>query len=223
MYRNVTMSYGILLRNTAGQILMIQRRDSVEYIDLIRGRFSGTNRDLEVYLSNMSKDEHIRLQTLNFDQLWDQMWINHSGKIYKQEYLNARRRFSQIVIPDSFMRTEYVENEYLLPRGRKKNCREHTLVCATREFFEETGIRQSEYKIDSNKHHIEYYYGSNGKLYGTKYYVANLLKDTTHLFNPYNMVQCSEVRNMQFFDPIDAYRKVRSYRTSLRQILFEYT
>jgi 8-oxo-dGTP pyrophosphatase MutT (NUDIX family) len=77
-------SYGIItfrynLQNEL-EVLMICRKDTLGYIDFIRGKYNVQN---ENYILNMLKQmttsEKESLQTQDFDTLWNKVWGNHDG------------------------------------------------------------------------------------------------------------------------------------------------
>ena len=68
--------------------------------------------------------------------------------------------------------TNYRTPEWELPKGRRIR-NEHNIMCATREFEEETGILSNEYVLLTNiKPFIEEYKGDNGVNYKHIYYLA---------------------------------------------------
>jgi 8-oxo-dGTP pyrophosphatase MutT (NUDIX family) len=58
-----------------------------------------------------------------------------------------------------------------IPKGRKNSYRERDINCAIREFYEETGICNSKYKIYTDKQNIMSY-NDEGKRYTNVYYTA---------------------------------------------------
>ncbi len=215
-----TLSYGLLILNERDEVLLVQRKDSVEYIDLLRGRFHGDAEDLAFYMSRLTASEIHRLTTVDFDTLWDSLWVNHSSKSFSSEYLVCKKRFQRLAFPA--VETAYTEPEFVIPRGRRKTSYESPIACAKRECTEETGIPASAYTVDPAHEFFEYYYGSNGVLYGTIYWIAKLHGGhPTYRYDACNMVQNSEVREMTFFHLRAAIHKVRPYRSAMRGILFD--
>ena len=81
-------SYGIILFRSSDkgvQYLMIRRKDSFGYIDLIRGKYSSYNvEQIQKSIDEMSVIEKSRLKTESFDTLWKMLWgdngIQHRGE-----------------------------------------------------------------------------------------------------------------------------------------------
>ena len=86
------LSYGILVFNVnsgANKLLMIQRKDSISYIEFIRGKYELTNPEYIIQLfTNCSVKEKEFLKNHTFNEIWDNLWIkvtNQSERI-KNEY-----------------------------------------------------------------------------------------------------------------------------------------
>src|SRR6188508_2395973 len=71
--------------------LICQRRDTIEYADFIRGRYTKTM--LNAYISLMSQDERERILTYDFRDLWDDLWVNHDVGFYKDSFVKAKTKF----------------------------------------------------------------------------------------------------------------------------------
>lgn len=170
-------SYGIILftiKNGIIEYLICQRRDSIEYTDFIRGRYSRNN--LKNYVNLMTPEERDRIKKYSFDELWYDLWVNHSTKLYKDIYPKAKARFNQNIdkVLEVINNTESMTLEPIwgFPKG-KKHSFETELQCAVREFKEEAKIENIDYKSILNvPPSTELFKGSNGKMYSTQYYIA---------------------------------------------------
>ena len=85
------LSYGILVfkLDPANQLLMIQRKDSISYIEFIRGKYELNNPKYIIQLFNhCSAQEKEFLANQSFDEIWDKLWINTSNQSerIKSEY-----------------------------------------------------------------------------------------------------------------------------------------
>ena len=77
------------------QYLMIRRRDTLGYIDFMRGKYSIFNKD---YILNMIKQmtdyEKNNLITMEFDELWKNLWGKEDiSNQYKTEEFLSRDKF----------------------------------------------------------------------------------------------------------------------------------
>ena len=92
--RNPVTSYCIILFKKIEneyKILMINRKDSLCYIDFLRGKYSSIyNLDyLKLLFSRMSSTEIERICNNDFDTLWNDLWIHTETINYriKKEYI----------------------------------------------------------------------------------------------------------------------------------------
>ena len=76
--KNPIISYGIMLFkyvNNTLYLLLVQRKDSISYIEFIRGKYSITNTSkLLTILSNITKYELHNILNYSFDELWNSLW-----------------------------------------------------------------------------------------------------------------------------------------------------
>lgn len=174
-------SYGIILftydSGKEPKFLLYQRRDSYEYMDFLRGIWGNETRVSEL-LSLMSSDERERLQNYSFDELWNDLWVNHDCSIYNDGYDRGKKKYESIrsKLPDLLGRSKkhaYNPPPWGFPKG-KKNTKSHEadVDCALREFTEETGLPTDKIKVWPIKAFSESYRGNNGKSYRTYYYIA---------------------------------------------------
>ena len=82
--KNPIVSYGIMLFkyiNNNFHLLLVQRKDSISYIEFIRGKYSITNTSkLLTILSNITKHELNMILNHNFDYLWNLLWSSNIDK-----------------------------------------------------------------------------------------------------------------------------------------------
>ena len=77
------LSYGIILIND-DKLLMIQRKDSLSYIEFLRGKYELNKPEYILTLLNTcSVQERDYIKTLSFDDLWSKLWF--SGKVQKKQ------------------------------------------------------------------------------------------------------------------------------------------
>ena len=223
------LSYGIVCIHT-NKILMIQRKDSICYIEFIRGKYKLDNKSYILNLLNRcSIEERNRLKNNSFDWLWNTLWF--SGKEKKvqtdrmiKEYHTSKELFEKLqpeLLPKliSKCNTSYDTPEWEFPKGRRST-RETNKECAIRGFEEETDLTNSQYTLLDNVSPIsEEYMGSNGVRYKHIYYFA-IYKDNIDnelLINRDKYEQYSEISDLQWV-PIDEVKtKIRKeYKTKLK-------
>jgi 8-oxo-dGTP pyrophosphatase MutT (NUDIX family) len=231
-YKSPIVSIGIIpftIIDNKIHYLLIRRKDSVGYIDLLRGKYILFYKNyIQNIIDVMTNEEKNKLLNTEFNILWKEMWGKHSAMQYRNEEKNAEDKFNILknnvntnnisfnleqCIKES--ETNWVENEWGFPKGRK-NYQEKDLTCALREFEEETGISKAELNIISNIQPIEeIFIGSNMKSYKHKYYVAYIKNNKNKL----NRFQKSEVSKMEWKSVDEALKSFREYQYEKKDML----
>ncbi len=204
------------------KFLMIQRKDTMGFIDFMRGKYNNYQSIL-ILFNEMTNEEKYRLQTCNFDELWDKLWINHNNKYYKNEYDKAKRKFNNVNIDMYISVSDKLYNfqEFGFPKGRR-NIKESNLECAKREFFEETGYSFSQYTILNDTPFEENFIGTNGIKYRHVYYLARLNNNSLQpKVDISNLNQIEEVQNIGFFSFSDCQNLIRPYDIAKKKILLK--
>jgi 8-oxo-dGTP pyrophosphatase MutT (NUDIX family) len=163
-------------------VLMVRRKDSMAYMEFIRGKYDPTEPAyIKKLLENMTIDEQKLIETEQFDTLWANLW-GHGRDTHSLEYDIAKTNYETIdkkkLISEA--RSVYTEPEWGFPKGRRTKG-ESDIECANREFWEETNIPADAYEIVDKLCFTEVFTGTNNIKYKHIYYVA-LLKDSK-LFN----------------------------------------
>ena len=238
------ISLGVILyrirRGTENELeyLMVMRKDSLGYVELIRGNYPMN--DLE-YLHNifeeMTLDEKRRILADDFSTLWNDMWLEDEEKKvkYQKEYYNSQRSFMQLregieidgkrvtlatLIEGS--RSQWLEPEWGFPKGRR-NLKERDAQCAIREFEEETDISQEGIYVFRCLDPVsETFVGSNKKAYRHVYYMAKMLDvDYEPRINPNKKIQVIEIGGIRWFTLEEAIAHIRDYNKEKQQALRE--
>jgi 8-oxo-dGTP pyrophosphatase MutT (NUDIX family) len=227
-------SHGIVLfRFTSEygmQYLMIRRKNSFGYIDLIRGKYVPTNIDhLRVMFDEMSLNERNNILKNNFETLWKDMWgeTNISNQ-YKSEEISSQKKFellrTGIMIDGEIITLEKLVNEsntiwseaeWEFPKGRR-NFLEKDLDCALREFEEETGISKINISVIENILPFEeIFIGSNHKSYKHKYFLAYTDKINESIDN----FQRTEVSKLEWKTFEECLESIRPYNLEKKNII----
>ena len=202
--------------------LMICRKDSIGYIEFLRGKYPLYDKDyIQILIDQMSLDEKERLLQNDFKKLWENLWGDFSSLQYRNEEKHSRQKFEQIkkgikifeegeynldsIIKNS--KTFWNTPEWGFPKGRR-NYQESDLTCALREFEEETGYSKN--TIDIIKNIVpfeEIFMGSNFKSYKHKYYLGYI----NSVIEPLNDYQRSEVSEVEWLTLEECVKKIRTY------------
>ncbi len=227
------------------EYLMVQRKDSLAYVEFIRGKFSLQNVGyVSNLLSNMTDEEHKKLLDNAFEDLWKELW-SHNNKVFAKEYVNARDKFNTLSegymlrdlqgqIKRVQLRTLVMElpnclqeTEWGFPKGRR-NFHEDDKRCALREFREETGINLAQIRLLREfKPLEEIFSGSNHMRYKHVYYIAKYVANdvrpatatSASLYDPSNKHQVREIKDVQWFCYQDAQAKINDANIERKELL----
>lgn len=213
------------------QYLLIRRRDSLAYVEFLRGKYKNDHRDyIQLLIHGMTADERSRLLVNTFDKLWDTLWNNQNTRQYRNEYENAKKAFEAFkntgdvdgrlmskYIDD--VTTSWTEPEWGFPKGRR-TVQETELNCALREFTEETGFpAKTIHFVPEEASLIEEYTGTNGIPYKQVYFIGGCTSETVAKFQPNNHVMSREVGGIGWFSYEAALNKIRETNTEKRALL----
>lgn len=215
---------------------MVQRKDSLCYVEFLRGKYDLSNKDYIIQLvSGMTSKERDMLRRCDFEALWNRLWCRDDGatKNFNKEYKTTRSKFETLrrgyqmrttegtliivnleyILQNSLC--EYDETEWGFPKGRR-NINELDVDCALREFSEETNIPREDITILAHiKPMEEVFTGSNKVRYKHIYYIARFTPRCTSNYasrvhvDPGNTSQIKEIRDVQWFDYNMAQEKLR--------------
>ena len=207
--------------------LLIRRKDTLGYVEFLRGKYEEKNEDYLIKIfQTMTKGEVERIKTLEFSQLWNELWSHRNYKQYQTEFENSKLKFLNLknnvyLNMDEIIEkadTQFEEKEWGFPKGR--NIKETDYDCATREFQEETGFEDSEYTILKNIKPVEeIFYGSNDIRYKHIYYIGECLCEKKLKVDPENKFQATEIGGIEWFNLNDAIGKIRPYNREKKDVL----
>ena len=217
-------SIGIILfrkNNDKIELLMICRKNSLGFVDFMRGKYNIYNKKYILTLINrMSNYERNLLKTLEFKDLWSYLWGDVVAQQYRSEEKSSYDKQTMLkngitcnnVFYDlnsliNECNEYYIEPEWGFPKGRR-NFQEKDIFCGIREFEEETGYTKDDISfIDNIIPFEEIYTGTNLKSYKHKYFLAymNSTKE------PENDFQKTEISAMEWIDINNCNKYIRDY------------
>jgi len=220
------ISFGIIcykIDNGEIKYLMIQRKDSLSFMEFIRGKYDVANLDyIKKLLMNMTINERNMILNNKFEDIWNYVWYQNDNTCNKsnREYINSKIKFS-ILNDNNFLRNYitsiksiYNEQEWGFPKGRRK-MRENDLDCAIREFYEETRISNDDFKVNLDIIPFEeMFFGTNGIMYKHLYYIAKLknLEVSTDIDNSC-LEQIREIRAIRWYNYNEVLAHIKTYNT----------
>uniref|UniRef100_A0A6C0JW28 Nudix hydrolase domain-containing protein n=1 Tax=viral metagenome TaxID=1070528 RepID=A0A6C0JW28_9ZZZZ len=208
--------------------LIICRKDSLGYVDFMRGKYNPNNPFyLQNIINGMTIHEKKRLLSQPFDTLWKELWGGNIDIHYKGEEQMSRDKYNKVVQGIQHTQSDYTlqsliassttqwtEPEWGFPKGRR-NYQEKNINCALREFEEETGYPSTSLTIMQNIMPLEEVFtGSNYKSYKHCYYIAHMDSDV-----PTMGIQKTEVSDMKWVYFNDAIQMIREYNIEKKNII----
>jgi 8-oxo-dGTP pyrophosphatase MutT (NUDIX family) len=224
------------MENEQLEFLLIQRRDSLGFIELIRGRYKVTDIDyIRLHLGGITEDERRRYKEGPFEELWNGMWgLNHSH-LYRNEYENAKAKWDQmqkgvmdvkgkVWTLDEMIATAGTAQEtpeWGFPKGRR-DAQESDYVCAMREMYEETGITEKDViPIQNLEPLVEAFFGSNHVHYCHKYYIVWVPSSLKVEFDKENEHMRREIGDLKWFKLDEAMKHIRAENIEKREVLLK--
>jgi len=201
------------IKQAEPQVLMIQRKHSLGFMDIMRGKYKVNEPEyIKKQLRGMTFTEREKLETLEFEDIWHQLWgaDTESSERYAHDRIVSRQKLAElragIELPcgtrytlSDLLRQEpaiYETPEWGFPKGRR-DPHESDIQCAFRELFEETSIQEDElWKVTNIAPFIEQFHGSNGVHYRHSYYLAHYIGQRNIAFNALNLDMAREIGNL---------------------------
>jgi 8-oxo-dGTP pyrophosphatase MutT (NUDIX family) len=205
---------------------MIQRKDSLGFMDIMRGKYKVNEPDyIKRQLKGMTEEERNKLETMEFEEIWHLLWGSdtESSKRYAHDRITSKQKLAElragITLPTGesyklidLLRQEpviYKTPEWGFPKGRREP-HELDIQCAFRELEEETGITEAELlKVVNVNPFIEQFYGSNGIHYRHSYYIAQYVGERNITFDALNPEMAREIGNLAWKDLDEALQLLR--------------
>jgi len=203
------------------EYLMVRRKDSLGFVDFMRGRYDIHDVGyIQNIINEMTLSEKQRVITEDFDILWKSLWGNNPGIQYRMEERDSMLKFNKLkngIIIDNQLyslrtlvfdsTTRWYEQEWGFAKGRR-NYKESDVTCALREFEEETGYDRKSVSLIQNLAPLEEIFtGSNYKSYKHCYFIGFINNDTP----PKKTFQKSEVSKIEWKKHEDVLKCIRTY------------
>ena len=217
---------------------MIQRKDSLCYIEFLRGKYDIYNLDyIQTLIDKCSLEEKERLSS-PFDILWKKLWLlddDDDSFIDTSDYRKGCDKFNKLSKGYLYMKTNkyinldffitnsttsYSESEWEFPKGRRNN-NESDLECAQREFGEETNLSTDDYQLIENVNTFsEDFMGENRVRYRYIYYIGTLTELEKPVFiDTDNKDQYTEIKDIRWFSKGDGLNIIRNYHHTRRDVI----
>lgn len=164
------------------EYLLIQRKDSIGFIELVRGKYKVADHEyIKKNVQGMTAEEKVKIISMPFDHLWESLWgpSKEGFHSYRNEREQSRQKLEMLRTGTPSLEALIAEvpsiydtPEWGFPKGRK-NLNESEYACAVRETWEETNIKEGDMTLIRNMEPImESFTGSNGIPYCHKYFIG---------------------------------------------------
>lgn len=236
------MFYDPITNSVCPKYLMVQRKDSLCYVEFIRGKYELNHKDYIMRLfQHMTNEERENIRANNFETLWNSMWCrdgNGQGNTrnFNRECKEAAEKFAaltrgytirnadtndSIFFDLTYILTNttslYNETEWGFPKGRR-NINEDDITCAIREFREESGIQPRHIRISRDiKPLEEVFTGSNRIRYKHVYYVARYQPPIRGDDKDFHFPN-KEVRDVQWFSYQEGQSRIRDFNIERKEL-----
>jgi 8-oxo-dGTP pyrophosphatase MutT (NUDIX family) len=215
------------------EYFMIQRKDSIGFVEIMRGKYKLSDLDyIRAQIAGMTALERERLLSVPFDKLWEDLWgpPQAGTHAYRNEKDHARGKLEALRAGTPSLAQLVREAppalatpEWGFPKGRRE-AGESEYICAMRELWEETNIKERDICTIRNVDPIaETFFGSNHVHYCHKYFLAYAPPgvgeepfDALVRQNPHIVREIGDVRWMSLEDALAV---IRPESTEKRELL----
>jgi 8-oxo-dGTP pyrophosphatase MutT (NUDIX family) len=223
--------------NSKLEVLLIQRRDSLGFVEILRGKYNPLDIEyVKKQIHGMTDRERERLNSVSFDDLWSELWgvDSRTSSHYRNDKEVSRQKLQLlrdgVDTPDGkFSLQSLIQDctvhwntpEWGFPKGRR-DPHENDLACALREMSEETGIKKENVTVIQNIEPLcETFYGSNRVHYCHKYYTVFVKSNLRVEYDDTNLHMKREIGNLQWCSLEEALQKIRADNVEKREILIK--
>lgn len=217
---------------TTPEFLLIQRRDSLGYIDIMRGKYKLTDTEyITLQVRGMTTAEQEKLLTEPFDSLWQNLWgpPTEGSNSYKHEKEQSRLKLDALrsgagctslaEIIETIGKKGWDTPEWGFPKGRR-DLHETEYGCAIRELWEETGVEEREIIPIRNLEPIrEVFFGSNHIQYCHKYFLFYMPSGKNIQFDPSNPHMQREIGDLRWCSAEEALTLIRPENVEKREVV----
>lgn len=202
------------------EFLMIQRKHSYAFIEIVYGKFAKEDESKIINLvRGISYEECDIILNTNYEDIVKNIF-NDIGYKNSTYYSINKERYSIIqgIIQEEKPDLKYTGLEWGFPKGRRK-LNENNIDCAIREFCEETSYSPGQMDIIKDITPVrEIFKGTNNMLYRYIYYISHL-KDNEH--KPFIDLFNTEVSAIQWMALNDTRKCLRDYHGEKKKIVIE--
>ena len=218
------------------QYLFVRRKNSLNYVEFLRGKYDINNLDYLIKSFNfITITERNLIKSNSFDYLWKDLWgedINNNSLEYKESknkfnllkkgFILKKNDINIYISLDILINNSiynFIEPEWGYPKGRR-NLKEKNIDCAKREFEEETLIDSFNINIINMTPLEETYIASNNLKYKHIYYVSQIKNNDIELkIDKNNLNQKIEIGDIKWLKFKEGLLIIRDYNIEKKNVL----
>lgn len=218
--------------------IMIQSKNTFHFLDFIRGKYELLDTEsIKKLFENMTKSEIEMLSCKDFDIIWKETYhdIYILNEIQENQKKISKTKFDMLVegymIQNVFYNLSYflelnknsqIEISWSFPKGRR-NYKESDLMCAIREFEEETGLKRKFFEIkEPKKIYCETYIGDNNIEYQHRYFLAEFHHKIDIEFCEMNSHQMIEIGSLKWLKKDEAIKNINPFYKQRIEIVSQF-
>lgn len=219
----IRKSYGLICLRpgpSGHQILMVKKSVTYHFCEFAAGHYHKHNSShLQQLFNNMTYHEKMTILSMKYQNIWYQIYRENPDKVFLQgcksvwasSYFKKKKKFEMSFLIDNgeslrelISSSHNAETPWEFPKGRRnESMGESDISCAIREFYEETGVNDSQFSIIW---HIPPYvttYTDFGTVYQNIYYFAKATSIYEPEFKFYDKQQMSEISACKWVSKCD--------------------
>lgn len=188
---------------------------------------------IRLHMNGVTLNERERYCEGPFEELWNGMWGLDHSHLYKNEYETAKTKWENIHrgvsdingkvwtsrdIANTCDETHHTP-EWGFPKGRRDS-QESDYICAMREMFEETGVKENDViPINNLEPLVESFFGSNHVHYCHKYYLIWVPRELNISFDNKNEHMRKEIGDIQWVSLEKGLSLIRQRNVEKKEVL----
>ena len=211
------------------EYLLIQRKDSLGFIDIMRGKYKPDDYDyIRQQVRGMTQSEQERLLTLPFDTLWEQLWgppmegtnhYRHEKEVSRKKLEDLKSGTPSLESMTKIVSQKWTTPEWGFPKGRR-DIGESEYMCSLRELREETGMTDADVIPIKNMETIqEVFFGSNRIQYCHKYYIFYAPEEKEIVYDKTNPHMFQEIGDIRWCSLEEGLQLIRPDNVEKREVL----
>lgn len=197
------------------KFLMLTKRYTYGFYDFINNKYNIENNiQISNLINEMTEEELKLILNEDYNTLWKLLHKNQKYPLRYEKNFNkvkSRIKSETYKIKKNIFKTP----DWEFPKGKREKNDINDIQTAIREFKEETGLREEEFKVfDNIKPLVENYKGTDGLNYAYFYYIAIINPDVK-----INIEKTGETTNIGLYSYFSSLNNIREYQKERKLIL----